>query len=293
MRPFLVSLALALLAACAPVREEDEGAGPIIGPGGARLDPTALAAALEPAGVVVLGELHDNPVHHARQTRLVRALDPRGLAFEMVPTGSEEGIAVFLEQGGARGEIGPAIGWERLGWPDWELYAPIFRAAGGAYIAGGAPARSELREAMRRGAAVAWGAGAGRVGLDRPLGPEMRRELVREMMAAHCGEIPRPVAQGMVEAQRFKDARLASAALRALERGGGQAVLITGNEHARVDRGVPEYIGRLAPGVPVRSVGMIELPAGADPVETAAGLPYDYVWFSEPRERGDPCEGFG
>lgn len=292
MRPFLASLALALLAACTPVREE--GAGPVIGPGGARLDAAALVAALGPAGVVVLGELHDNPVHHARQARLVRALDPGGVAFEMVPAASEEGIAVFLEQGGARGEIGPAIGWERLGWPDWGLYAPVFRAAGDAYIAGGGPAGSELREAIERGAAVAWGAGAGRLGLDRPLAAETERRLVREMMAAHCDEIPRALARGMVEAQRFKDARLAKAALRALERGGGgQAVLMTGNEHARTDRGVPEYIRRLAPEVAVRSVGMIELPAGADPAETAAGLPYDYVWFSEPRERGDPCERSG
>ena len=289
MRPSAALLALTLLAGCLSMGAER--AGPIVGPGGARLSEAELVARLEGAEVVVLGEVHDNPVHHARQARLVEALAPGGLAFEMVPTGSEEGVQVFLAQGGARGGIGPAIGWERLGWPDWDLYAPIFEAAPRAYVAGGGAARSELREAMRRGAAAAWGAGAGEVGLDRDLAAETRRALEDQMIAAHCGEIPRPVARGMVEAQRFRDARLAEAALRALRRGGEQAVLITGNEHARLDRGAPAYLGRLAGDVTVRSVGMIELPAGADPAEAAEGLAYDYVWFSEPQERGDPCAG--
>ncbi len=297
LRRLLVVLALtalaASLAACALPR--GEGAGPIVGAGGARLDEAALVAALAETDVVVLGEVHDNPVHHARQARLVRALDPGGIAFEMVPAASEEGVAVFLAQGGGRDEIGPAIGWERLGWPDWRLYAPVFAAAGEAYVAGGGPARSEIREALRRGAAAAWGAGADAVGLDRPLAGETRRALEDEMIAAHCDELPRLAARAMVEAQRFKDARLAEAALRARERGGGRAVLIAGNEHARSDRGAPEFVRRLAPGLTVRSVGMIELPAGADPADaakTAAGLPYDYVWFSEPMDRGDPCARF-
>lgn len=290
MRAITALLALSL-AACTGVL--GEGPGPIVGPGGVRLSEAELAGRLGAAEVVVLGEAHDNPVHHARQARLVRALAPGGLAFEMVPAGSEEGIEVFLAQGGAPDEIGPAIGWERLGWPDWRLYAPIFEAAPGAYIAGGAPARAEIRQAVARGAAEAWGRDAGEVGLDRPLDAETRRDLEDQMIAAHCDRIPRLAARAMLEAQRFKDARLAKAALRALERGGGRAALITGNEHARSDRGAPAYLRRLAPGVEVVSVGMVELPAGADPVAAARGRAYDYVWFSATVKRPDPCERFG
>jgi uncharacterized iron-regulated protein len=117
----------------------------------------------------------------------------------------------------------------------------------------------------------------------------VRREREDQMIAAHCGKIPRLVAREMVEAQRFTDARLARATLRARERGGGQVVLITGDGHARTDRGVPTYLRRLAPGLKVISVGMIELPAGADPAVAWRGLPYDYVWFSKPAQRPDPC----
>jgi uncharacterized iron-regulated protein len=291
LRRILACIALSLATGCASVAPELPGA--IIGSGGAVLTEGALVTALERAQIVVLGEVHDNPVHHARQARLVRQLRPRGIAFEMVPEASEEGIQVFLAQGGARREIGPAIGWDRMGWPDWELYAPVFEAAPGAYIAGGGVARPAIRAAIEGGAATAYGAGASSVGLDRPLDPAIRIEIEDEMIAAHCNKLPRRAAGGMVEAQRLRDARFANATWRALSEGGGRAVLITGNGHARTDRGAPAYLRLVAPEVTVLSVGMIELKPGADPVAAAHGLPFDYVWFSEPTERPDPCAGFG
>ncbi len=129
MRRILACIALSLATGCAGVAPERPGA--VIGPGGAVLSEADLVVALGQAQIVVLGEVHDNPVHHARQARLVRQLRPQGIAFEMVPGASEEGIQVFLAQGGARGKIGPAIGWGRMGWPDWDLYAPVFEAAAG------------------------------------------------------------------------------------------------------------------------------------------------------------------
>ena len=296
MRRILACIALSLATGCAGVAPElpPELPGAILSPDGAELTEAELVAALEQAQIVVLGEVHDNPVHHARQARLVRQLRPRGLAFEMVPEASEEGIQVFLAQGGERGEIGPAIGWDRMGWPDWALYAPIFEAAPGAYIAGGGAARSEIRAAIERGAATAYGAGASAVGLDRPLDPAIRVEIEDEMIAAHCDKLPRQAAGGMVEAQRLRDARFANAAWRALvQGGGGRAVLITGNGHARTDRGAPAYLRLVAPQVAVLSVGMIELQPGADPAAAARGRPFDYVWFSTPAKRTDPCAGFG
>lgn len=254
-----------------------------------------LVADLKAAQIVVLGEVHDNPIHHARQARIVRQLNPQGIAFEMVPAASEEGVQVFLAEGGARSQIGPAIGWERMGWPEWRLYAPIFEAAEGAYVAGGGAARSEVRQAIQLGAAFAYGSGAGELGLNRPLDAATRVELEDELIAAHCNLLPRQVATGMIEAQRLRDARFAAAALRALSRGGGRTVLITGNGHARIDRGVPAYLRQAAHGLIVLSVGMIEVPEGVDPSTAPPDprLPFDYIWYSVPAERGDPCAGFG
>lgn len=264
---------------------------------GRAIDRDTLVARLAGADYAILGEIHDNPVHHERQAALVEAIAPAGLAFEMVPAASEEGIAVFLAQGGARGEIGEAIGWERLGWPDWEFYAPIFEAAPGAYIAGGGVSRSDLTRAIRSDAAAAFGVGARFYGLDVPLAEAVRGALEDEMIAAHCNALPREAAGGMVEAQRLRDARFAHALRRAAAAGGGRATLITGNGHARTDRGVPAYLAAGEPGATVVSLGQIETrPGAASPSDYAAGgrLPYDYVWFSDgaPAGRGDPCAAF-
>ena len=292
MHRTLACIAFLLVGGCAGVAPERPGI--IVGPGGVILAEPALVAALEQAQIVVLGEVHDNPYHHARQAKLVRQLRPQGIAFEMVPGASEEGIQVFLAQGGARGAIGPAIGWSKLGWPDWKVYAPIFEASPGAYIAGGGALRSEVRMAIKDGAARAYGAGADHLGLDQSLAPAFQIELEDEMIAAHCNKLPRSAAVGMVEGQRLRDARFAAAVRRALaEGGGGRAVLITGNGHARTDRGVPAYLRLMQPEVTVLSVGMIELEPGADPGSAARGLPFDYIWFSDPAQRDDPCAGFG
>jgi len=181
-----------------------------------------------------------------------------------------------------------------MGWPEWPLYAPVFEAASGAYVAGGGVARSGIMTAIKGNAATAYGAGASDLGLDRPLEPAIRIEIEDEMIAAHCNKLPRRAAGGMVEAQRLRDASFATAVQRALAMGGGgRAVLITGNGHARTDRGVPAYLRVVAPDLVVLSVGMIELKPGADPAAAARGQPFDYVWLSDPAARPDPCAGFG
>ncbi|MEM6677062.1 MAG: ChaN family lipoprotein [Pseudomonadota bacterium] len=268
---------------------------------GAEITPETLLQRLHEADVTILGETHDNSVHHARQAWLIAGLAPSGVAFEMIPAASEKGIAVFREDGGRAAEIGPAIGWERLGWPDWALYRPIFEAAGDAVLTGGGVARAALGAAMREGAAVAYGRGAADLGLERALPAYAQAAAEAEMMAAHCDLLPAESAGGMVEAQRLRDASFAAATLRAREAGGGPVALITGNGHARTDRGVPVYLARVAPELTLISLGQIETVEGRDdPADYAAahasgpdGLVYDYVWFSAGVPgRSDPCAVF-
>jgi len=260
-----------------------------------RIEPETLAARLAAADYAILGEVHDNPAHHERQAWLTGRIAPAGLAFEMIPEASEEGIAVFLAQGGAREAIGDAIGWDRLGWPDWGMYAPIMAAAPEAYVAGGGVPRSELAAAMQSDAAAVFGAGAGRYGLAGAMPAELRAEMAREMVASHCNKLPEEMAARMVEAQRLRDARFARALRRAAREGGGRAVLITGNGHARTDRGVPVALAAAEPDATIRALGQIETRPGAVDLADYAGtqgLPYDYVWFSAPVDRDDPCAVF-
>lgn len=307
MRPFRSTLVcLWVLAVPAfPGAGEPPPAHPLAGvildvASGERLDAPALAARLAEADIVVLGEVHDNAEQHRRQAWLMTRLDPAGVAFEMVPAERTEPLAALAEEArdaAAWAEAMPeALDWADSGWPDWTLYRPVFEAAHGARLVGAGVARDALLAAVRDGAAAAFGAGAEPAGLTEPLPEAVQAEAVEEMRFSHCDALPEELLPGMVEAQRLRDARFAAAALEALE-AGAPAVLITGNGHARTDRGVPAYLARMAPEARVLSLGQIEVGEDAAALADDAGpdgrrLPYDFVWFSRPAEREDPCAAF-
>lgn len=276
----------AIFAAVAAVSAAAAPCAPALGAicaGGAAITADEMLTLLRAADIAILGERHDNPAHHQWQAKLTSALAPAGLAFEMVPRAKEDAANTARAKGG---DLGVALDWAGSGWPDWAMYAPIFAAVPNAQIAGGAPTREALRQSVGEGAAAAFGEGAARYGLDRPLGEDMAAAMVEEQNVAHCGALPEAMLPGMVEAQRLRDAAFAAAALRLLEAGRTPVVLITGNGHARTDRGAPLYLGRAAPAMKVVSVGMIEI----DEEGAAGGLaPYDIVIFTAAHDRGDPC----
>lgn len=269
MKRFISRLAIGLaLAIAVPACAEEIG-------------PEALAGLR--AQIVILGEVHDNPAHHANQALAVAFLRPAAIVFEMLSP-ERASYATPAARDSAE-NLAAALDWEASGWPDFAMYYPIFEAAPEATIRGGDVLRDPLMRAMTDGAAAAFGAGAARFGLTEALAPELQAELEAEQMAAHCDALPPERMAGMVEAQRLRDAALAAAALEALAETGGPVAVITGSGHARIDLGVPALIRRAAPEVKVISVGQIEAPAEAQ-------QPYDYWLVTDPAPREDPCAVF-
>ena len=93
-------------------------------------------------------------------------------------------------------------------------------------------------------------------------------------------------------AQRYTDAHLAEALVKAAEKHGG-AFLLAGNGHVRTDRGVPWYVRQLAPREKMVAVMFLEVEQGKNdpsayltraPDGTAAA---DYVMFTPRHERPD------
>lgn len=238
---------------------------------------------LPKADVVVFGEVHDNPVHHAHQAIAVDALKPSAVVFEMLSPDQAARVTPRLVR--SEEALAAVLGWEASGWPDFGMYHPIFVAAGEAAIRGGAAPAEEVRRAAEEGAAAVLGPEAGRFGLALPL-PEAEQMLREaEQLMAHCNAMPAEALPGMVEAQRLRDARLAQAALAAVEETGGPVVVITGNGHARADWGVPWMLAAAAPGLEVLAIGQFEEAAEAEP-------PFD-LWLVTPAAaRGDPCAVF-
>ena len=230
------------------------------------------------ADVFVLGEVHDNPAHHATQADLVARLAPTALVFEMV---SPED-AVRVTDTSDPDALAQTLRWADKGWPDFAMYHPIFRAAPGARIVGGDTTRDDLMAAMQRSAADVLGIGRIGFNLWTDEGPAFDA-LIEDQREAHCGMLPEDLLPGMVEAQRLRDATLALAARDAADATGGPVVVITGNGHARTDTGVPALLKRLAPELSVWSLGQFEGSVPAD-------APFDATTVSTPVERGDPCE---
>ena len=258
---------------------------PLVATGGAAADEIDAAALsdLPPADVVILGEVHDNPQHHANQTAAVTALAPSAVVLEMVgPEAAARGNAAARDDMAA---MEAALDWTGSGWPDFAMYHPVLAAAPDAPIYGAALPMETVRGAVGDGAAAVFPGDAARYGLDRALPADEQDIRNAGQVAAHCDALPAEAAPGMVEAQRLRDAALADAALRALTETGGPVAVIAGAGHARTDWGVPALIALADPGVRVLSVGQLE----AAPDEAP---PYDLWLVTPPAERDDPCAAF-
>ena len=223
------------------------------------------------ADVVLLGETHDNPDHHLFQAEAVRALSPAVVVWEMMPEGPFDPSVPGFEPE-----------WVARGWPAWSLYAPIHAAAPDAVHLGMAQPRDAVRAAMTGPAPME---DAARFGLDAPLPEAEQAEREAMQQAGHCNALPEEMLPGFVAAQRFRDASFARVVLEALEAHGGPVAVVTGSGHARLDWGMPVYLGAAAPEVSVVALGQFEEMVPEAP-------PFD-VWAVGPAaERDDPCEAF-
>jgi len=268
---------------------------------GARFtDEAALAAALAAADVVLLGETHDNVDHHLLQARLVRTVLGSGrrpaLAFEMLATSQQPDVDAALARSPRDPDaLAKAVAWKKSGWPDFELYRPIFQAgldAGVPVIAANLP-RKVVREVVSKGAGALDETLRARLARGEPLPERLLESLRAEMRESHCGELPEALLDPLILAQRARDARMAERIESAGRRG---AILITGKGHARTDRGVPAYLGAEAPGRKVIAVAFVEVdPEVKEPQRYSEDgetgpLPYDYAIFTPGEKREDPCE---
>ncbi|MCB1883667.1 MAG: ChaN family lipoprotein [Geminicoccaceae bacterium] len=292
--------AVLLLSGCALLGDGRPRPGAIVETAtGRSVGEAGLMAAARGADFVLLGEKHDNPAHHALQARVVSGLagaSPplEAVVFEMMTTDQQAAIVGYLkDRPGDAGGLGPALDWKLSGWPDWALYRPIAAAAleGGAEIVAGNLTGAEVKGALRDGLGALPAGLVHRTGLDTPLQPRLQADLLDELVEAHCGYLKADQLGGMALVQRARDARMADRM--ATLAGRGRAVLIAGAGHVRLDRGVPIYLARLAPGRRILSIGFVE--AGEEGLDRdPSTLPYDYAWLtpSSDPEGFDACAAF-
>lgn len=276
----LATLALSLVACAAPAGGPAPPAGAIA---------SGLPALKQP--LLLLGEVHDNPRHHAERLQALRALLAAGarpvLAMEQLDREHQAAIDALFAAG-ARPTADAVIaagapGGGQGGW-DWAQYRPFIEAAlqAGLPIVAANVGREEARRVMREGLAAH--------GFDPAVPPDVQAVLVQDIVASHCGMVDEAMASRMAQAQVARDQFMARVLQQHAARG---VVLLAGNGHVRTDVGAPRW---LPPALRAQSqaVGWLEEgPARPDgsPAPPADPGRYDAVRITPAHPRPDPCEG--
>jgi len=292
-------LVVAALTACSlqPPRARSEDASRVWDVRAGRfVSEPALVADLVDARYRLLGEVHDNPAHHAIRARLILEIGARGVhpavVFEQFDLDHDAALQAAQAAASDVERLADAGRLDRKGWR-WPLHKPIVEAALALHlpVRAGNLSRAELRARATTGGA-AWHARL----IAARWSDAQARALRADIVESHCGMLPEAVVPRLVLAQRERDAAMAQALVDDATRDG--AILIAGNGHVRADLGVPVYLH--APGLPEAdarslSVGLVEVDpdderASDFPRQIVARHPgFDYLWLTRPVARDDPC----
>jgi uncharacterized iron-regulated protein len=316
-KPCCIILLLGLSFSCS-ARVHEEAAGvdwqsrplinhPLVGhiwavAAGRFVPPSRVYERLRSAHFVLLGEVHSNPDHHRLQQRVIEHLVAQGrrpaVVFEMFERAHQPEIERLRDAyPNAADHIARETHMEDRGWP-WRLYRPLVETAlaHDLPLFGADLSRPTVREIISAGLEKTLGQErVEALALDMPLAPDVVAAMRDDIVAAHCGHAPKEVVNGMIAAQRARDASLADGLL--ANAGGDGAVLIAGSGHARNDSAVPLYLRRRAPGKSVISVAFTEVAASKEdpedylPAILGSQQAVDYLWFTPSHPAGDPCEG--
>lgn len=251
-------------------------------------------------GVVMYGELHDNPLHHELRSRLGLS-NYSSSVFEQIAADRSPALEEFLKQHGKNftdaslAKFKDAVQWETSGWQQYKYDELLLSALRGQRpIYAGDASRDTIKTIAKDGLGSIAADEQKRLGLDVALGEKQDAAVLDELEASHCKAIPREALTNMALAQRFRDATLADSALNAVAKN-GSTVLFAGNEHVRKDRGAPWYVRQRAPDKKSLSILLVEVEDGKTDAEgyvprDPEGKPAaDYVIFTPRAEHKDHC----
>jgi uncharacterized iron-regulated protein len=255
--------------------------------------------------IVLLGEVHDNPAHHTRRSSTLRDSVAKlsAVVFEHIRTDQQPALDRFTEFNATARRLGTSsdmfrfLDWDKSGWPDKKIFEPLFSAAiqNKLPIYPGDLPRDTMRRAAKEGETALPPEERARLKLDTPLAPALNDALLTELEESHCGMMPKTAFGKMAFAQRYRDAHLADAVLKAAETH-SSAILLAGNGHMRTDRGVPYYLRQRAPDKKIVSVMLVEVEEGKTdprayiPLDPDGKPAADYIVLTPRQGRPDPCE---
>jgi uncharacterized iron-regulated protein len=260
------------------------------------IDEAELIARIDKSTVLLLGETHDNPVHHELQQMLLKARIASGtrpaLMMEQLDDDSQPTLDRVLA-GSNRDEILNNV-TKLIKFTDWQFYRPFLGIAVDYKLPVIAANISSLRlqPVIWKGFAAYDPEDIKRLAIEQVWSESRQKYMVNNMGGAHCGKLRDELRAGLTRSQRLRDALMVDSAMSSLGRG---VVGIVGSGHARRDVGMPIYFAARAPQASVLSIAFMEVSQKrTDPksytAQSATGdPPYNVIWFTPRVKRPNPC----
>ena len=222
-------LASGALSACAPLGFQNAEPSP------PPFSLTRIRAddALWRAPVVLLGEQHDAPAHHALQAAVVNAFIQQqrlqALVLEMADAPHHtEGLATNASET----QVQERLAWSQQAWP-WADYSAAIMAA----VRVGIPVRGANLKRADMGRAMM------DARLDGAVSPAALKVLREAVKTGHCDLLPESQWAPMARIQIAKDKRMAET-IRAHVVEHKTVVVLCGSAHAHKQHGIPAHLPR-------------------------------------------------
>lgn len=265
----LALMALSLAAGCAglpPALDQPPPVGAVLAPPRSQpLAPAEVAAGLDQAQVVIVGETHDHPGHHAIQLDLLGKMRAGGgplvVGIEWLDASAQAHCDELTAGRISVAQFAERVDWERAWGYPLELYAPILefvRAQRLPLVALNAPLAS-VRQIARQGLGSLSPEQRAQLAPALNLDDPAYREMIAGQFAAHA--VSGGKTDNFFAAQVARDDTMAHRLAQALTPwpdSGRRALVFVGSGHFAHGLGLPPRIKRRLPGVNLLSVLPVE-----------------------------------
>lgn len=256
------------------------------------IDKADVIAKMRNTKYLLLGEQHDNQIHHQHQAWFIQQLknnqQQASVAFEMID--NSQGDMLAKQPITSASQMIKTLNKIKTNWQYKSRYQALFTEviAAGYQINAANISRQQLMHIVMQN--------------DNKLPPAYQRMLDQTPFSktqqsklqyginqSHCNMLDDNSSKSMVLGQRLRDATMAHSLLKSQS---PIKVLIAGLGHVRNDLAVPIYIGNNN----ILSVGFIEVqqdinkPAPYAKAWNTETLPFDIVWFTPKVKREGMCE---
>ena len=263
------------------------------------IDQSALKSRILDSEYLLLGERHDNLVHHQYQTwvvqQLAKAQRQASVAFEMID--NYQGARLAKQHITSADQLIAVLNRSKTNWKYEQRYKSLFTealAAGYQIDSANLNSKRLMHTVMQAEERLP---PAYKRMLDKtPLSAQQHNALQLEINQSHCNLLDDKTSRNMVLGQRLRDAIMAHSLLNSQAQ---VKVLIAGIVHVRNDRAVPLYLRTnletQANDASILSMGLIEVENGMTDASAYAErlgsntLPFDIVWFTPKVMREDAC----